>query len=211
MSSMKQFVTKAKKVSKDKIQTMLPSNLPVYWKKTLSQNCRILPFYGQTHKVTGFLSNFYPSGFKYRLPTNVFIDPGKIVTVKHAEQAIMLTKAALFNDRKTFDRIQKCSSPASCKRLGRMVKDFNEETWSSNVINIAVRILRYKFSAGDMEKLLLNTGSMILAEASPRDRIWGIGLSATDCAASDHRHWRGFNLLGYALMKVREKLAAKTK
>jgi ribA/ribD-fused uncharacterized protein len=57
---------------------------------------------------------------------------------------------------------------------------------------------------------LLGTNVRVLAEASPSDRIWGIGLGADDECASDPRRWNGLNLLGFALMSARATLAAET-
>jgi len=206
---MQAFIRKKKKGSREtKCNKLKPSNLPAHW-ATLPRNVRVLSFYSQHYEKTGFLSNFYASTFKYRMPTNVLLYPGKTLTVKHAEQAIMLSKAALFNDKNAFDRIRRCSSPVSCKRIGRMVRDFNEEVWSENVIDIAERVLWYKFSAGEMHKMLIRTGSLVLAEASPTDKIWGIGVSASDHLSSNIATWQGFNLLGYSLMKVRERLLNK--
>lgn len=208
---LKQWATqkqgKQRKQSKTQVKELRPSELSAYW-ATFPSSIRVLPFYGQTNRQTGFLSNFYPSPFKYRLPPNSLVCPGKVLVAKHAEQAIMLSKAALFGDMETFDRIRRCSSPASCKRLGRQVQHFDEAVWAKNVIAIAVRVLWHKFKAGGMKDRLIGTGGHVLAEASPRDRIWGIGAAASDSRSQDIRHWRGSNLLGYALMKTRSRLSS---
>jgi predicted NAD-dependent protein-ADP-ribosyltransferase YbiA (DUF1768 family) len=46
----------------------------------------------------------------------------------------------------------------------------------------------------------------VLVEASPRDRVWGIGISAGHEHATDPARWRGLNLLGFALMEARAGL-----
>lgn len=58
----------------------------------------------------------------------------------------------------------------------------------------------------DLREYLLGTGDRVLVEASPLDRVWGIGLAADDERAVSPDQWRGLNLLGFALMQVRETL-----
>ena len=59
-----------------------------------------------------------------------------------------------------------------------------------------------------LERYLLGTGDAVLVEASPRDRIWGIGMGASNPDAQNPERWRGGNLLGFALMEVRARLMA---
>ena len=55
----------------------------------------------------------------------------------------------------------------------------------------------------NLRRFLLDTGNRILVEASPVDKIWGIGLAQDDPRAQNPLQWQGLNLLGFALMKVR--------
>lgn len=194
-------------VSRNMIKSMVhlvPQDLTSTWKK-LPFSTKVLPFY--THRgPTGFLSNFFPRAFVYKLPKFVRIYAGERVTVKHAEQAIMLTKAALFGDKEAYDRMLQALSPASCKRLGRMVRNFDQRVWDTHACRIICHILKGKFANKPLRALLLDTNDLVLAEASPRDRIWGIGLAKTDPRAAIPADWRGTNLLGWALMQERERL-----
>lgn len=58
----------------------------------------------------------------------------------------------------------------------------------------------------DLAGVLARTGTQVLVEASPVDRIWGIGRAAGDPDALRPSRWLGLNLLGFALMEARERL-----
>src|SRR6185503_16434085 len=94
-------------------------------------------------------------------------------------------------------------SPKTAKQLGREVKNFDEEIWQKHRLALVVAGNHAKFSQNlELAKFLLGTGHDILVEASPVDRVWGIGLAASDDRATNPAQWRGLNLLGFALMEV---------
>ncbi len=124
-----------------------------------------------------------------------------------AEQYMMAGKARLFGDDSAFTRIINARTPREYKRLGRSVKRYRESVWQTKRFEIVVNGNLLKFGQNeDLKRFLLGTGSKMLAEASQYDRIWGIGMSPGDPNAADARNWRGQNLLGKALMTVRELL-----
>lgn len=124
-----------------------------------------------------------------------------------SEHFMMASKAKLFQDEETLDRIIATRHPKQAKELGRQVRGFNEQAWESERFNFVVEGNHAKFSQNPpLRNFLLGTGEKILVEASPQDRIWGIGLSADDERALKPQLWRGLNLLGFALMEVRERL-----
>lgn len=124
-----------------------------------------------------------------------------------AEQFMMAEKARLFGDEETLASILAASSPREHKALGRRVKGFDGERWTAACREIVRRGNLAKFSQSpELLALLLATGSKTLAEASPTDRIWGIGLAAEDPRATDRSAWRGTNWLGEVLMQVRAEL-----
>lgn len=168
----------------------------------------VLGFYSHRGPL-GFLSNFYASPFTFTLPDYTKIHAGDLVCVAHSEQAIMLTKAALFGDELRFKAILREHRPAVCKKLGRQVSGFDHQVWSKQLLSMAKFILLAKFSSDpDLASNLLATKKHILAEASPYDQIWGIGLAATDPRVQDQTKWRGQNVLGQALMAVRTQLSS---
>lgn len=120
------------------------------------------------------------------------------------EQYMMAMKAKLFNDEAIYDRIMATSNPRKIKDLGRQVKNFNVAEWSKHSEEIVFNGNLCKFQQNEkMKEVLLNTGEKMLAEASPYDCIWGIGMAETDSGAENPNNWKGHNLLGKALMKVR--------
>ena len=126
-----------------------------------------------------------------------------------AEHFMMAEKARLFGDLETRASILTARTPAEARKLGRRVKGFDNAAWDQARFDIVVRANEAKFSQNQaLRDYLLTNGDRVLVEASPADRIWGIGLAANDERAMEPRAWCGLNLLGFALMEVRARLAA---
>ena len=143
-----------------------------------------------------YLSNWYMSDFTI----------GGI-SFTSMEQYMMYKKAVCFDDKEIAARILATDDVAEIKKLGRLVKGYNDNVWNGvRQITIYEGLLA-KFSQNEeLKNMLFSTGDAMLAECAVHDRIWGIGLSMTDPDRHDIRKWKGQNLLGYALMKTREKL-----
>ena len=124
-----------------------------------------------------------------------------------AEHYMMAEKARLFGDDEIRRQILASSHPGEAKKLGRSIRSFSEEIWQQHRFEIVVDGNLAKFSQNhELRAYLLGTGHRILVEASPVDRIWGIGLARDDRRAADPALWQGLNLLGFALMEVRQRL-----
>ena len=126
-----------------------------------------------------------------------------------AEQYMMHGKALLFGDAATAEKILAAVHPRQHKALGRKVTPFDDVVWRRERERIVAAGSRAKFTQNPvlLEQLLATRGTT-LVEASPYDRIWGIGLSATDPRAQDPAQWRGQNLLGAILTRLRDELLA---
>ena len=123
------------------------------------------------------------------------------------EQFMMASKARLFGDNEVFNEIMSATTPHDYKKLGRMVSGFVPETWNVRKYDIVVQGNKAKFSQNPvLKEYLLSTGDAILAEASPYDKIWGICLDREHAEKGSVEQWRGENLLGCALMEVRDWL-----
>ncbi|WP_377274323.1 NADAR family protein [Peterkaempfera sp. SMS 1(5)a] len=125
-----------------------------------------------------------------------------------AEHWMMAAKARLFEDEAVLGRILSAATPAEAKKLGRLVRGFDGAAWERERFGLVVAGNVAKFGQDrDLCGYLLGTGRRVLVEASPMDRVWGIGLAADDERAADPARWRGLNLLGFALMEARALLA----
>jgi ribA/ribD-fused uncharacterized protein len=125
-----------------------------------------------------------------------------------AEHWMMAAKARLFGDHDAVPRILAARTPAEAKNLGRLVQGFDEQVWVARRLDLVVEGNVAKFGQdAALRGFLLATARRVLVEASPRDRIWGIGLGAANERATDPLQWRGLNLLGFALMEARDRLA----
>ncbi len=124
-----------------------------------------------------------------------------------AEHWMMAGKARLFQDEVTLAKILDATDPKTAKALGRQVKGFQDVAWKATARNLVTEGNIAKFSQNEgLKEFLLATGTKVLVEASPYDRIWGIGLGAADPKAMHPTTWQGENLLGFALMDVREAI-----
>lgn len=151
------------------------------------------------NEENGYLSNWYPSDFSY-----------KGITFSSMEQYMMYQKAVCFGDKEVASQILKTNDVATIKSLGRSVSNYNENYWNGVRQIIVYDGLFEKFSQNeDLKEKLKATGASILAECAVKDIIWGIGLSMKDTDRFDVSKWKGKNLLGYALMMVREKLTVE--
>ncbi|MFT2092325.1 NADAR family protein [Paraglaciecola sp. 2405UD69-4] len=143
-----------------------------------------------------YLSQWYSSSFQ--------LDGHWYQTSEHY---MMAQKAKLFNAEPIFKKIITSKSPKEAKQLGREVAGFNRDTWDNHKFDLVVKGNLAKFSQSKaLRDFLLDTGKKVLVEASPSDTIWGIGLKETDPRAQKPSTWLGQNLLGFALMQVREQL-----
>jgi ribA/ribD-fused uncharacterized protein len=161
-------------------------------------------FWGHRPRADGTLG---PSCLSQWWPASFDVDG---VAYRSAEHYMMAAKARLFGDADAERRILRAEQPAEAKALGRRVRGFDEETWVQHRFAIVVTAAGAKFGQNpDLREYLAGTSGRILVEASPRDRVWGIGLAASDGRSADPRRWRGLNLLGFALMEARAMLAAE--
>lgn len=146
------------------------------------------------------LSQWYPAPF--------VVEGVRYATAEHY---MMAAKARLFGDLETAAAIVDARHPAAAKKHGRAVRGFDEARWTEERYGIVVAGNRAKFRQHEaLRAYLVGTGDRVLVEASPTDRIWGIGLAADHPDAVVPARWPGLNLLGAALMQVRGELASPT-
>ena len=162
------------------------------------ENNNFIFFWGHTAKKVNkaCFSQWYVAPFE--------IDGNRYIC---AEQYMMHQKALLFDNTEIAQKIMETEDPSAHKALGREITGFIEEIWNQHKYQFVLEANLAKFSQNEpLKEFILSTGSKILVEASPFDKIWGIGMSASDENITNPSLWEGQNLLGIALMEVRETL-----
>lgn len=146
--------------------------------------------------IKGVFSQWHPTSFE--------IDGLTLVT---AEQWMMFSKARLFGDGNAAEAILATASPDEQKRFGQAVQGFEQETWDRWKVSLVYQgnLAKFTQNAGAARQLKA-TGQAMLVEANPRDWIWGVGLAVDDPSVQSPSEWKGGNLLGRILTKVRSEL-----
>jgi len=173
----------------------------------------VLEFYGHhPSQEYGCFSNFFASPFAFDVPEEFCSFPFSLeertVACDFSEKAIMLCKAAIMGDRRSYQKIAASKAqPAVIKRMGREVEGFDQDLWSEIECSVAYQVVYQKFEKTEnLKKKLLATEDWVIAEATSNDRNWGIGLDRGDQRVHNPALWQGTNLLGWALMEARKTL-----
>ena len=162
-----------------------------------------------------FLSNFYPCTFILNEPFDVIYEINDVdeserkdFIWKSSEQCFMAHKAHCFMDFKTMGEIMSTEDPKEAKKLGRKVKDYNDEIWSSIRKTIMKKVVFEKFSQNEELKSLLLSEEFrgkTFVEGSPFDKVWGVGMDWRNPDIDNEENWKGKNLLGKVLTEIRDK------
>ena len=157
-------------------------------------------FWGDTERgdevTKACFSQWYPSVFEVNG-----------ITYKTAEQYMMAQKALLFQDQEIYEEIMAAIHPKQCKALGQRVRHFSQTVWDEKKSQIVIDGNVAKFSQNPkLKDYLIKTGERVLVEASPYDKIWGIGMAEDNDKVTNPLEWKGQNLLAFALMEVRDRL-----
>jgi ribA/ribD-fused uncharacterized protein len=164
----------------------------------------ILPFWGHRPNRdgsvgAGCLSQWWPAPFT--------VDGETYATAEHW---MMAGKARLFGDDEALAKVMATTDPGKAKAIGRTVRGFVDKRWRENDYRIVVEGNVAKFGQHeDLRDFLIATGRRVIVEASPTDRVWGIGLAKDNSDTLVPSRWRGRNQLGFALMEVRERLVER--
>lgn len=188
---------------RERMSKMKYSREMIIEKYNSKEKLKYIFFWGHTQKgdeiTKSCFSQWYPCSF---------VADG--VTYNTAEQYMMAQKALLFQDEKVFEEIMEAKHPKQYQALGRKVRGFNQKLWDEKKGQIVIDGNYAKFSQNKpLKEFLLTTGDRVLVEASPYDKVWGIKLAQDTPNIENPTIWKGENLLGFALMEVREMLAGE--
>lgn len=168
---------------------------------TAGKNLEYIYFWGHHPKKDGSISK---SCFSQWWKSSFNIGHVKYLFM---EQYMMAEKARLFGDKEMEEKIMSSNDPNKIKGFGCKVSNFNEEIWNDIKYSIVINGNYNKFIQNDkLKAFLLSTEDKILVEASPYDNVWGIQMSEEDVDIKNPKLWRGENLLGFALMEVRNEI-----
>ena len=162
---------------------------------------KYLFFWGHTAKQKGIADK---SCFSQWFPSPFELDGVSYLTAEHY---MMAGKARLFGDEVQLANVLAAKHPKEAKGYGRAVARFDTATWQAHCFDLVVQGNLGKFSQHEpFKQFLLTTADRVLVEASPYDKIWGIGMKQDHQDVENPLLWQGENLLGFALMVVRDQL-----
>jgi len=156
-------------------------------------------------------SNWYPAEFDAEM---MIKGEKKNLHFFNSEQYFMYVKAIVFGDYEVADKILATKDPKKAKALGREVKGYDDKVWNEMRYKVMVDANKAKYSQNEELAALLTSEEFKgkgMVEASPLDRVWGVGLTENDPLADDEKYWLGQNLLGKALDEVRNWLIEQKK
>jgi len=156
----------------------------------------------------GIFSNWHPE------PDLVVEVNGEILYFTSSEQLFMYLKALYFDDIETAELILLAKDPKEAKKLGRRVRGFKDSKWAEVREDLMYKAIDMKLRADPEfrhELLKDEYGDKIFVEASPYDKVWGIGLKEDDPNADNEDMWLGLNLLGKTLTRLRDDIRRNKK
>lgn len=157
-------------------------------------------------RITDKYVFFWGTEFSNWYPCQIIIfDKGNKLEFRSSEQYFMWLKAKYFLDYETADKILKCITPKKAKQLGREVKNFDEGHWKIVRYQLMYEAIKQKFNQNkELYQKLMSYSGKTFVEASPEDKIWGIGMDENAEGIEDMQNWKGQNLLGFCLTKLRD-------
>lgn len=147
---------------------------------------------------------FWGGPFSQWAPSTFIIDG---VAYNCCEQYMMAKKALMFGDYDALKEIMESIDPREQRAIGRRVKNFNAEKWNKYCRQIVYDANHAKFTQNEeLFDILMETVGKEIVEASPEDKIWGVGLHESDDRILNKENWLGTNWLGEAIMQVRNNI-----
>ena len=153
-------------------------------------------YFHKLEEPYGFLSNWYPS--------DIAVDGKRFSST---EQYIMYKKCMILGDEAAAKQVMATDDPEQQQAIGRSARNYHNTVWDGICQVVAMRGLLAKFSQhDDLRRKLLETGDAYLVECARSDHRWACGIGLYDDDRRDIDRWKGKNILGFALMEVRQAL-----
>lgn len=165
---------------------------------TLKVNDRMVSavYFHLPEEPDGYLSNWYRAEFD--------LDG---IHFTSTEQYIMYRKCTLLGDQASAKAVLATDDPEKQQAIGQKAQGYIGNLWAGSRQMIAAKGLMAKFSQNeDLKQQLLSTGDSWLVECAGSDKVWACGVRLNDDRRRDIANWTGTNILGFALMQVREML-----
>lgn len=194
----------------DENHLITTQNLIKTWSKIPDKH-NVIAFYLDNNHLYGCFSNFYLHyPFNFIIPDWCGLMAGFQAKIEFSEKAIILCKASLMNDQESFNKILVSNNASSIKELGRQIINWDQKLWDIHVCLIAKEVIDAKFTQVDgLKEVLFLTKNHLIADTDSNDKIWGIGMTKYNSDFNYPSRWKGANVLGWALMEVRDKLLEK--
>ena len=164
-------------------------------------------------------SNFYPCEFKLERGFKDYFEVSSLINNttfdipdfiwKSSEQCFMAYKALMFEDIENLFKIINSETPEQAKKIGRKIKNFDDEIWSMSRKVWMERAVYAKFSQNeDLKEFILSPEfeGKDFVEGSPFDGVWGVKMDYRNPDIDNPENWNGENLLGKVLNEVRKEL-----
>ncbi|KAK8840540.1 hypothetical protein M9Y10_030748 [Tritrichomonas musculus] len=121
-------------------------------------------------------------------------------------------KALLFNDYSSHKKIISTNNLQEISQISKHITNFDREKWDKISYKFAYEGNLYKFTQNDklFETLLSSKPDSLFVCCDPNDPKYGIGLTLQDSKCRNPFEWKGHNLLGFQITKVRDILFKAT-
>ena len=193
-----------------KVVKILQNQIIPFWRPT-DPNGYLSQWYRSNFILTKEMIQGFPEAIKaldlWKNKQSVLLKLSEQGSFQTAEMFMMMGKAALFGDNVIFLQMSRTSDPKIQKDLGRKVRNFSEDIWNRYAQDI-VKIGNFlKFNQSDELIMRIKAfGNGTLVEASPYDKIWGIGIQLGHPDVMNKAKWKGDNYLGECLMFIRDTI-----
>lgn len=124
-----------------------------------------------------------------------------------AKQAIYAELAKLFGDQSNLEKIMSAETADEITYSVKNISNEDESKWNEAMTKLIYDVNLAKFNQyTELSGRLIETKNAILGAYEPNDSLIGIGIAPENPLSKNQINWTGQNILGKALMEIRETL-----